>query len=303
MLLLFTGSIDGTSDRIVSELGDSVFRLNYDLYADYDLAITPSGWSLSSPSGREITSKTATSAFWWKAFSYILQDDRMVKGEVKYIFRELYAWFQLRGLSKGNSPDFHNRFGKLNILSAAQKYFDIAPTLTSIGPIDGRFFDGAPVVVKSLSSESSDDHRVLMTTEVDVERLSPKYPWHIQAKIESNWDITVFQCDGNFYAFERSRHGLKGMDWRNEQKFDYSEQEWFPFDLSLAEVVSLKELARELGVEIGRYDFMRRSSDEKLIFLEFNATGQWVFLDIKNEYGLLKDVTKWLKRGNGTPAC
>ena len=37
----------------------------------------------------------------------------------------------------------------------------------------------------------------------------------------------------------------------------------------------------------------------ELVFLELNATGQWVFLDIENKYGLLSHVVEWLRPGKG----
>lgn len=40
---------------------------------------------------------------------------------------------------------------------------------------------------------------------------------------------------------------------------------------------------------------MLDTETSELIFLEINATGQWVFLDIHNKYGLLDQVINWLK--------
>ena len=36
--------------------------------------------------------------------------------------------------------------------------------------------------------------------------------------------------------------------------------------------------------------------NNELSFLEVNANGQWVFLDIMDQYGLLNCVIDWLKR-------
>ena len=131
MLLLLTGSIDGTSDLIVGRLDKRVFRFNFDLFRDYDLSFTPSGWRINNPAGHSISSETVTSVFWWKAFNYyLLEEDKFVAEEVKYLFRELYNWACLRRISKGTPPDFHNRLGKINILEIASKYFRVAATRT-----------------------------------------------------------------------------------------------------------------------------------------------------------------------------
>ncbi len=37
---------------------------------------------------------------------------------------------------------------------------------------------------------------------------------------------------------------------------------------------------------------MRRGGE--LVFLEYNANGQWVFLDYQQKYGLLRSVVKYL---------
>ena len=58
MLLLITGSKDGTSDRIVAMLEKNVFRLNFDLWKEYKIDFTPVGWKISNPASHEVTSET-----------------------------------------------------------------------------------------------------------------------------------------------------------------------------------------------------------------------------------------------------
>ena len=58
---------------------------------------------------------------------------------------------------------------------------------------------------------------------------------------------------------------------------------------------SLRMLSAELDLEFGRYDFMLDDSGA-LAFLEVNANGQWVFLDITDKYGLLDCVVTWMKK-------
>lgn len=297
MLLLLTTSGDGSSDIVVRNLRhDEVFRLNYDMWRAYKITITPSFWSIKNPAGHEITSELATSAFWWKAFTVSLDEDKHTISEIKYIFRELYGWFLARGLTRGNSPDYHNKFGKANILSVASKYFQIPKTLLSVGLASTEEIDSCEIVAKSLSSVLTNDNKLLVTTSVpSTQALDPSYPWFLQEAIHSDWDVTVFQCGESFFPFKRSREGLEGFDWRTEQKFFYEEQEWFPFDMASEELNKLKAVANELGLDFGRYDFMLTQQQSKLIFLEVNASGQWAFLDIENKYGLQQTVVDWLK--------
>lgn len=297
MLLLITGAADGTSDRLVVNYGDGVFRFNYDLWHQYKVVFTTEYWSIENPVGLKIDSSEATACFWWKALQYYPgNEDRAIKEEVKYFLREIYSWFKLRGLAKGNSPYYHNDLGKINILSIAKKYFPIPNSAYSVGLIGLSNFSDR-LIVKSLASSQSDDKSVLMTTSIpSLDTLDPNFPWFVQDEIESDWDVTIFMCDSRLFAFKRSRIGMDGIDWRTQQDFTFEDQEWFPFDLTEETTDSLLSLSAELGVEFGRFDFMAERDDlSKLFFLELNASGQWVFLDIENRYGLVDSVVSWLK--------
>lgn len=287
--------MDGTSDRIVSMLEENVFRLNFDMWSDYKILFTPERWEISSPSGHVITSESVTRSFFWKPFHYQLIEDKLIMAEIRYTFRELHGWCKLRGINRGTSFNFHDSLGKLNILSIAKNYFEVPKTLVTFGLCGINTLDENLVVAKSLSSEFSNENKSLMTTLVNVDELSPYYPWYLQKKIESNWDVTIFQCGEVIFPFKRSRLNLKGLDWRTEQEADNDDQEWFPLDISTTDRKNLFALSSELKIDFGRYDFMLCSETNKLIFLEYNANGQWVFLDYHNQYGLLDQVVKYLK--------
>ena len=191
--------------------------------------------------------------------------------------------------------DYHPNYGKINILNIAKKYFRIPNSEFSIGLKNSKEFPNN-IVVKSLSSAQSADNKVMMSTlEDSIDSLDPNFPWFIQDEIKSRWDVTVFTCNSKFFAFKRDRKNLEGIDWRTEQEFFYEKQEWFPYELTEDDTVNLKKLSKDLNIEFGRFDFMTKNNSKDLVFLEFNATGQWVFLDIENKYGLLEEVTKWLK--------
>lgn len=294
MLLLITGSGDGTSNLLVSEIGsESVFRFNYDLFNDYELEFTPHYWKIANPVGHSIDSNSVTSCFWWKAFNfYLLNHEEFIVEEVKYVFREIYHWCRLRGLNKGNPPDFHNHLGKVNILSIASKYFKIPTTLTSFQLGGVSKLDDLNVVAKSFTSGLTTTNKSLMTTAVTKEALHPDYPWFLQELIPSGADITVFVCGTDLFAYSRDRSDLKGLDWRAEQDFTGNSKEWKRFELSEKDTQSVLGFCKELEVDWGRMDLMKR--DDDLVFLEFNANGQWVFLDYSGEDQLVKIVAKYL---------
>jgi len=295
MLLLITGSGDGTSDLLVSELGSkNVFRFNYDLYNEYSLELSPTNWKISNPAGHSIDSNLVTSAFWWKAFNfYIMNQEEFIVEEVKYIFRELYHWCRIRGLTKGNPHDFHNSMGKLNILKLASEYFSIPETLISFKLGGLQKLKSNNIVAKSLTSGLTTTNKVLFTTAIQKETLHPDFPWFLQERINSNADLTAFICGDQFFCYEKDRSKLVGLDWRSEQSFDINTKEWFRFHPSESLLRALKGFCAEINVDWGRIDLMRTVDGED-IFLEFNANGQWVFLDYSGEDELVKTVANYL---------
>lgn len=292
MLLLITGSRDGTSDFLCKELGTKVFRLNYDIFNDYTFEFFPNSWRITSPSGNKISSESITSCFWWKAFNFPIENqDNYVVEEIKYIYRELYAWCKLLGLVKGNASDYHHHMGKINLLDIASKYFKTPKSIASIQCAGVASING-PVVAKSLSSALTNSMGSLLTTEVDTSKLDPAFPWFLQEKIDSAFDVTIFVCNQKIFSFQRSRANLKGLDWRGEQNFDPNSKEWKFFPLTKEQVTSIKSFCNEISVDWGRLDFMKSSNE--LVFLEFNANGQWLFLDYDGEHGLLQSVISYL---------
>lgn len=297
MLLLITGSLDGTADLLVQEVGSSnCFRFNYDLFQDYKLEFTPSYWSITNPSGHSINSNNVTRAFWWKAFNFYIQDqEEFIVEEVKYIFREIYHWCRLKSIAKGNPHDFHNHLGKINILNIASKYFKTPDTLITFKLAGVDKLPNKKFVAKSLTSGLTTTNKALFTTAVNLEQLHPDYPWFLQEQIDSKVDITVFICGDDYFAYYRDRTGLKGLDWRAEQDFKNPlAKEWIRFDLTSEQNQSIADFNTSINVDWGRIDFM--GSIDELIFLEFNANGQWVFLDYSGEDGLVKSVSNYLKK-------
>jgi hypothetical protein len=293
LLLLFTGSEDGTSDLIVSRLGHKVFRFNYDLFKDYKLEFHPDYWEITNPAGHKISSNTITSAFWWKAFNfYLLDQEQLIVEEVKYIFRELYHWCRLRGLAKGNPHDFHNHLGKMNLLNIASPFFKTPETLATfrLAGID-KLISNA-VVAKSFTSGLTTTNKALFTTAVDTEKLHPDFPWFLQELIASDADVTVFICGEKYFGYKRSRADLVGLDWRSEQSFNFESKEWLRFELPESLNKAISSFCIQIDVDWGRIDFME--SSDGLIFLEFNANGQWVFLDYSEEDRLVDEVCQYL---------
>jgi hypothetical protein len=293
MLLLLTGSSDGTADRIVQHSELPVFRFNLDLFSEYKVIHNVGNWSITNQAGLTITSETATRVFWWKAFSYGLDLDSFLLEELRYFFRELYSWFGYRDAIIGNPPNTENLIGKLRQLEIASKYFSTTETHLHIG-VPFEESAGKKFVVKSLTSGLTVSNKAMFTQEVDLSKLDPKLLWYAQELIVSDFDVTVLVFGNNLRGFARGREELEGLDWRAEQFTNASR--WVPYDLEDSIKAKLLSFCEELGVEWGRIDLMKRVNSDELLFLEMNMNGQWVFLDFENQYGLVNEVVEYLEK-------
>ena len=292
MLLVLTGSHDGTADILFTRLGKKAFRLNYDIFSDYSLNLRPESWFIANPAGLCIDNTTASAVFWWKAFNYFAETDKYVAEEVKYIFRELYAWFLDRERIRGTNPEYHRYNGKITLLHKASKYFKIPETVCGWG--DHFKPPEKAIVAKSLSSGLITTDKALFTTEVQASKLDLRFPWYTQEKIDAVSDVTVFICGIKLFAFQRDRSDLKGLDWRNQSDIFDLHQKWVPFDLNKAQKKDIEMFITTIGVDWGRIDFLWTGVE--LIFLEYNANGQFIFLDEENKFGVIDAAVDYLLR-------
>jgi hypothetical protein len=297
MLLFITGSRDGTADLLFDKLNDFAFRFNYDIFDEYQIIIENDYWKITNPAGIEISSNTAKNCFWWKAFNFdILHIKNMyLKEEIKYIYRELYSYFLLFKSIKGTTPYFHKKYGKLTLVKIAKEFFIVPDTSVGWGKLMKKtILKNKNIVAKSLTSGLITTDKDLFTTEVNLEKLDLNYPWYLQEKIEATDDITTFICGDNLFTFSRNRKELVGLDWRNQNDFFDDDQKWVPYELTKKEMNSIRSFAKKIRVEWGRIDFLK--SNDELIFLEYNANGQFFFLDTKNQYGLKDAVVEYLRK-------
>jgi hypothetical protein len=68
-------------------------------------------------------------------------------------------------------------------------------------------------------------------------------------------------------------------------------EEWQQRILKRSENDAVNRFCEALHIDWGRLDFLEWG---ELIFLEFNANGQWTFLDPLDKIGLVGEVTEYL---------
>ena len=294
MLLLLTSSGDVTADLLITKFKSSVFRFNLDLFNDYEFELNPTRWEIRSPTGHCINSEIASRCVWWKVFLSLRDEDMYVRSEVKYITNEIYSWFRIRQLVIGNAPTTEDVLGKIRQASIAIGHFLVPEQFVVWGSgFKHKIPSDRSWVVKSLSSQLTSERRALFTTEVDIQDLDPDYPWFIQEKIVSEKDVTVLVVGTQYFAYSRDRSNLSSLDWRAE--IFSSETPWLKYDLTDDDIGNLNKMLVEMNISWGRIDFLH--TPRGLIFLEVNPNGQWGFLDIKNEFGVIDAVASFFEKG------
>jgi hypothetical protein len=286
-LLIFTNSYDATTDILLDRLsGSSVFRLNFDQIMQYKIRLDGSGFDISDVTGRTVTSRTVRKAYWRKPFNGDHEEQHVctkyVDAEMHYVLAELvnFLWADQKLVLV--EPFSERRTGKLLQLRHASGLFKVPPYEFVVN--NAPCADSA--VVKSLSNEPIGD-RVLYTTHVRTNDLDLRYPWFVEQYVAGSHDVTVVFVRGQMFSFSLERDFLKNsIDWR---EFISPEQKWTPHSLPAYLSAAILKYMEALKLDFGRLDFLL-DEQERYWFCEVNPNGQFAWLDLDGEQGLLDAV-------------
>ncbi|NEN39699.1 hypothetical protein G3V76_23845, partial [Escherichia coli] len=94
--LIFTNSHDVTTDLLVSKIGtERIFRFNFNLWPDYKILQTPSGFEIENPTGRKVTDREVAKFYWRKPMrTKDLTPGAEIPDRVNYVEEEL--WYMMR---------------------------------------------------------------------------------------------------------------------------------------------------------------------------------------------------------------
>ncbi len=298
MLLIYSTTLDTTIDLLVYYMGqDNVFRLNSDCFEKYKIVLNDDGFYIEDPVGRIACSKNISKALWRKP---ALKQDLLIKSQElsdkeDYINRELWycareiinlLWLQRKIVLIEPFADL--RVGKFIQYSIAKKYFTI-PAYEFRYNTKLKNFKNKDTVVKSLTMHPIDkkQYLVLYTTKASENELSQTDTWMVQEYIDARYDVTVVFIRDKMFAFEldRSKFLEKTVDWR-ELSIDKTAQNWQVHNLKKEIEDNIFQFMRDLKLHFGRLDFLY--DGKQYYFLEVNPNGQWLWLDPKNEIGVVK---------------
>jgi hypothetical protein len=300
MLLILSNSVDGTTDAIVQELGpDLVFRFNVDQWAAYSVSVGAESFTLEDPSGRKVTEEDIRSVYVRKPnfpedsiYTVGGNLEHYSREQVLYLLNEVYNLFAHRGMVSLVEKRAESRFGKVMQMRLAEKFFDVPPWEIYWGKRKVEEPDDCHQwVVKSLKATFTADHKFLYTRPVDRQSLDSRYPWFTQQRVESTHDVTIAFVAGQCFAYELCRASFDGDDWR----YDINRRElpWEAITLESDMEERVRHFMRAADLRFGRLDFLR--SPRGWHFLEVNANGQWLWLDLDQQDGLFAAVIDHLR--------
>jgi hypothetical protein len=269
-----------------------VFRLNIDLWREYRWSINPDGYFLQDPTGRSCRSQHVQAVYLRKLIfnpPYIDQpasgcEEAWCREEVMQIWHGIHDMAVQDGCLALVQPSPHGRWTKIRQMTVAKQFFRVPAW---------EMFHGSPTaefehaVVKTQGNLLPGSGGVMMVRAVELEKLSPDYPWFVQQQVTSaTHDVTVVYINGRCFAFECARDQFQGVDCRIPTTT--GEASWRRCALSAAEEAHVQDFMRVTAHRFGRLDFLR--DKEGLWFLELNPNGQFAWLDMDGREGLLEAV-------------
>lgn len=296
MILIFTNSLDATTDLIIHLLSRKIplFRLNLDLLGQYKIRVSGTGWEIIDKTGRRVSSQNCLNAIWRKPFGQEIKFsitskksfESFIKGECLYILNTIIQELIRRKKFILSYPFAEKKLTKIRQLEIATKIFN-TPKYEFIFNEKLQELKENKLVFKSLSGNEIAKNDVVYTTLIDKEKLDYRFPWFLQQNINKKYDLTVFYLYKKMWCV-RHKSSVKGhiVDWRRKVKTVWSE-----IKLSQKFQARVKMYMAVCKIDFGRLDFCQDSKG-LIWFLEVNPNGQFAWMDIwlKNKGSLTKAV-------------
>lgn len=302
MILVISNSFDKTVDYIVETYSKDCdfFRLNVDMLHEYEIDYS-SGHGLRITKQHESTlNEDQISSIYYRKliFTDIPGFDSRYYGfqrsEVYGFINGFVNQFQKKVLTK---PNFLN-FADNKIVQLQQaKYvgLNVPPThITNSARIVQSF--AGPLIVKPIVRGKIQDgqtveiiHTNKLNKMYDLQTL--KYcPSIFQEYVRKEYEIRLTVIDGTFYPVKISAKDQTKeiVDWRNE--IDNIEYDFIDLPDSLkSKCIKLME---SLNINFGAFDFIFSGDD--YYFLEVNANGQWLWLEIELGLDISQKLVQYL---------
>lgn len=288
---------------------NTVLRINNDRPHDLELAISHDGFRAADMYGRVVDQDNLTTVILRK----LLPADIGEGGEELYARREytkaiegMLDWIErYKPAAMPMSHRAMNKASKFVCASVARGYFSVPnwvftsiPTSASMIRPVVKNLSGMPVVEAGPNSHGE----MLYVQEVKLDELAEGWPWFLQEKVESRYDLTVLYLGGECHALRLDRSRFEGLDWRKFIGAGVDEQ-WEPVALPPDVSRRIDAYMRDMDLTYGRLDFLYTREDfGDLQFLEVNPHGQWAWMDLKKDRGIFDAMMRFLTTPRTLPS-
>lgn len=299
MILLLTNSNDVTTDILMPYLTAraEVFRFNIDLWREYTWSIGPDGYTLSDPTGRTCCEREVGAVYERKVMFNPPTIDTPAGGSPEAWLRDevFRIWSGIKDLAFGCGklalihPSPTGNWYKMRQMRAAKKYFPVLRWEMLHGVASHLRGD---VVAKTNGGLSLGPGKLFHVTRLRPEQADLHFPWFLQQAGEAAEEVTIAYIAGRCFASSMSRKNMKGEDSRVACADGTAD--WRPYKLTPDEHYAVCALMRETGLSFARLDFLRIRG--KLHFLELNPNGQFGWIDLRDERGMLTAIADEIMR-------
>lgn len=279
-VLIITSSIDYTVDYIISQYPDvDFYRINTDMFDQYQFLITNDGWSIESALGK-IENTDVKSIYYRKPMLPDLSEfdplyHSMIAQDILEIVTGLANSFEGLVLSKPYLlRRTENKIYQLQTLRKLEVPYPIS-AIGNIFNLDTKL-QAMSKIIKPLSQGKIDKesqfeffHTSLLTKSVGDISLTPVY---IQEAVEKAFEVRITCLDD--YIWPVRIDSSDPIDWRRAT----SKNIYALIDIPNRIKTMCLDILKLFNLHFGAFDFIV-TPEGKWIFLEINPNGQWLWLE------------------------
>lgn len=284
MILAISSSFDKTIDYITQKHGaDHFYKFNIDQLSNYKILYNQNGFSITNPEGLTLSEKNCSSIYYRKPTPESLPEFISTIYH-PHIYREVFSFTDglteaFRGTCLTKPSILRKADNKIFQLRAALDLGFKIPTPLITNSIDNVINELSTPIVKPLASgliEYDNKKEYVQTNLVDFSKstdtlkYSPCYFQNYQAK---DYEVRVTIIDEHIYPVKIISKNT--IDWR--KKNNHIEYEIIDIPINIKE--KSLQLMKNLNLKFGCFDFI--VSEGEWFYLEVNANGQWVWLEMK----------------------
>lgn len=282
MILMLTTSYCWTANVLVDifvERSIPIFRFNSDRYWEYKFVFSDNEFEIVNGNGERLQSKDVKYVVSYKSHLNLeehfhadlkIKEEKWVRSSLNYVVQCIMRWAIQHSRLKLWTP-YEILFPKTLQMHVAQKYFPVPDYNIHWGFTMER----KDVIVKSMIARPFEDKSFLFAKLVDVNSLSPLYPWFTQKPAVGSRDATVLHINGKVHCYQFATERNELTDWRVTQ--GTAANRWEEWGVGDKFEDKVRAFMQEMRLKFGRLDFIIGGKEPQ--FLEVNPCGQFGWLD------------------------